>query len=49
MLKQWVRHYNEGRPHMSLGPGLPADQHISKDKALPAVENDESASIAPAM
>jgi transposase InsO family protein len=21
-LKQWVRHYNEGRPHMSLGPGL---------------------------
>jgi len=29
MLKQWVRHYNEGRPHMSLGPGLPADQHIN--------------------
>ena len=23
LLKEWVRHYNEGRPHMSLGPGLP--------------------------
>jgi hypothetical protein len=34
MLKQWVRHYNEGRPHMSLGPGLPADQHINKDTTV---------------
>jgi len=23
MLKAWVGHYNEGRPHMSLGPGIP--------------------------
>jgi putative transposase len=23
MLTKWVRHYNEGRPHMSLGPGTP--------------------------
>jgi transposase InsO family protein len=23
ILKEWVGHYNEGRPHMSLGPGLP--------------------------
>jgi len=23
MLKAWVQHYNEGRPHMSLGPGIP--------------------------
>jgi putative transposase len=23
MLKVWVKHYNEGRPHMSLGPGIP--------------------------
>ena len=22
-LKAWVLHYNEGRPHMSLGPGIP--------------------------
>lgn len=23
VLKEWVNHYNEGRPHMSLGPGIP--------------------------
>jgi putative transposase len=23
LLKEWVPHYNEGRPHMSLGPGIP--------------------------
>ena len=23
ILKEWMRHYNEGRPHMSLGPGIP--------------------------
>ena len=23
ILQAWVRHYNEGRPHMSLGPGIP--------------------------
>jgi putative transposase len=23
ILKEWVAHYNLGRPHMSLGPGLP--------------------------
>jgi transposase InsO family protein len=23
VLKEWVGHYNEGRPHMSLGPGIP--------------------------
>ena len=23
ILKSWVRHYNRGRPHMSLGPGVP--------------------------
>ena len=22
-LKQWVQHYNSGRPHMALGPGIP--------------------------
>jgi putative transposase len=24
ILKRWIRHYNEARPHMSLGPGIPA-------------------------
>jgi transposase InsO family protein len=23
MLKEWAAHYNQGRPHMSLGPGIP--------------------------
>jgi transposase InsO family protein len=23
LMTQWVMHYNEGRPHMSLGPGIP--------------------------
>jgi putative transposase len=23
ILKEWVAHYNEGRPHSSLGPGIP--------------------------
>jgi transposase InsO family protein len=23
ILTEWLRHYNEGRPHMSLGPGIP--------------------------
>jgi putative transposase len=23
LLHEWVPHYNEGRPHMSLGPGIP--------------------------
>jgi putative transposase len=23
VLKDWVRHYNAGRPHMALGPGIP--------------------------
>ncbi len=23
ILTEWVRHYNVGRPHMSLGPGIP--------------------------
>jgi putative transposase len=23
ILKEWVAHYNQGRPHSSLGPGIP--------------------------
>jgi transposase InsO family protein len=23
LLKEWVAHYNEGRPHLSWGPGIP--------------------------
>jgi transposase InsO family protein len=33
LLKEWKDHYNRGRPHSSLGPGIP-----DTDAALPAVE-----------
>jgi putative transposase len=23
ILREWVTHYNQGRPHASLGPGIP--------------------------
>jgi putative transposase len=29
ILLQWVRHYNEGRPHKRLGPGVPDPPHQS--------------------
>ena len=29
ILKEWVTHYNRGRPHMSLGPGVPDPLHGS--------------------
>jgi transposase InsO family protein len=29
LLSEWVRHYNAGRPHNSLGPGIPAEGHRS--------------------
>jgi len=35
MLQEWVRHYNQGRPHLSLGPGIPADTADSnKERAI---------------
>jgi putative transposase len=29
-LKSWIAHYNGGRPHMSLGPGIPDSPAITK-------------------
>jgi transposase InsO family protein len=34
-LKSWMRHYNRGRPHSSLGPGMP-DKTASKADLQPA-------------
>jgi transposase InsO family protein len=35
MLKEWVHHYNQGRPHMSLGPGIPArNPDNNKERAV---------------
>jgi putative transposase len=28
ILREWVRHYNRGRPHVSLGPGIPEDSIV---------------------
>src|SRR5882757_773809 len=30
ILKSWIRHYNGGRPHMSLGPGIPDSPAMTK-------------------
>jgi transposase InsO family protein len=30
ILKSWIAHYNGGRPHMSLGPGIPDSCAITK-------------------
>jgi transposase InsO family protein len=29
ILREWVRHYNRGRPHASLGPGIPAGSVVA--------------------
>src|SRR5450756_624098 len=29
ILKSWIRHYNDGRPHMSFGPGIPDSPAIT--------------------
>ncbi|MFL6449439.1 MAG: integrase core domain-containing protein, partial [Bryobacteraceae bacterium] len=36
-LREWVNHYNTGRPHQSLGPGIP-DQ---VEPTSPAVQDSE--------
>jgi putative transposase len=28
ILAEWVTHYNRGRPHLSLGPGIPEPAEI---------------------
>jgi len=33
ILNQWVRHYNHGRVHMSLGPGIPVPIHPAPPEA----------------
>jgi hypothetical protein len=40
ILREWVTHYNRGRPHTSLGPGIPEplperDQVVSTGHRLP--------------
>ena len=42
-LREWVRHYNAGRPHKSLGPGVP-----DPPKVASVVPNSESRHRLPA-
>lgn len=37
-LREWVNHYNTGRPHQSLGPGIP--DHA--EQTVPAIDDDKS-------
>jgi len=32
ILKPWVAHFNHGRPHMSLGPAMPAPLHAAAEE-----------------
>ncbi len=36
ILKLWIAHYNTGRPHMALGPGVPDPPREMHDNAAPA-------------
>jgi putative transposase len=33
ILNPWVAHFNHGRPHMSLGPAMPAPSHAAPPKS----------------
>jgi putative transposase len=37
VLREWVTHYNQGRPHLSLGPGLPDSSEASPIAPSPSV------------
>jgi putative transposase len=30
ILREWIRHYNRGRPHSSLGPGIPEGPRLNE-------------------
>ena len=39
ILREWVAHYNQGRPHSSLGPGIP--ELCEKPRRKPEVKRHE--------
>ena len=50
VLREWVAHYNRGRPHASLGPGIPdrpSQRHPEQDDRhrLPAGQRISSTAI----
>ena len=47
ILKSWIRHYNAGRPHMALGPGVPDPPPALRDhqKASSRHRREESYAV----
>jgi putative transposase len=42
-LREWVTHYNQGRPHSALGPGIPADTKGPLQRLAPNTHRHELA------
>jgi putative transposase len=40
-LREWVTHYNRGRPHSALGPGIPADAKARSQQLSPHTRRHE--------
>src|ERR1700730_1830825 len=40
-LREWVTHYNQGRPHSALGPGIPADTKKQLQQPTPCTRRHE--------
>src|ERR1700730_1261308 len=40
-LREWVTHYNQGRPHSALGPGIPADTKKQLRQPTPCTRRHE--------
>jgi putative transposase len=45
-LKFWIAHYNGGRPHMSLGPGIPNSPAITSLRPQPSSRHRRGESYA---
>jgi putative transposase len=45
-LKSWIAHYNRGRPHMSLGPGIPSSPAITSTGPQPSSRHRRAESYA---
>ena len=45
-LKSWIAHYDGGRPHMSLGPGIPSSPGITSVRPEPSSRNRRGESYA---
>lgn len=44
-LGSWVKHYNTGRPHMALGPGIPDGPHTAPEAATSRHRRGESYTV----